>query len=102
MYTALKRLTSGTSRDIVDTSKSAGEAWYRLKDKFHSRTAQGATAIATQMTEIKRPTNIADSYKLMNLIRKLVDEFSRQSPLEPLPKSIVKAAYMKVVPEAYR
>ena len=29
IYLAMKRLTAGIAREIVDTSKSAGEAWYR-------------------------------------------------------------------------
>ena len=36
-YFATKRLTAGTAREIVDTSKTAGEAWYRLTNRFHGR-----------------------------------------------------------------
>ena len=32
IYLAMKRLTAGIAREIVDTSKTAGEAWYRLTD----------------------------------------------------------------------
>ena len=39
---------------------------------------------------------------MLNVIRKLVREFARQSPKEPMPSAIVKAAYMRVVPETYR
>ena len=63
---------------------------------------QGATAIASQLQELKRPTQIAESFHLLNVIRKLVREFARQSPKEPMPSAIVKAAYMRVVPETYR
>ena len=35
-------------REIVDTSKTAGEAWYRLTGQFYGRDVQGATAIASQ------------------------------------------------------
>ena len=63
---------------------------------------QGATATASQLQELKRPTQIAESFHLLNVIRKLVREFARQSPKEPMPSAIVKAAYMKVVPETYR
>ena len=63
---------------------------------------QGATAIASQFQELKRPTHIAESFHLLNVIRKLVREFARQAPKEPMPSAIVKAAYMRVVPETYR
>ena len=102
IYLAMKRLTAGIAREIVDTSKSAGEAWYRLTDRFYRRKVQGATAIASQLQELKRPTQIAESFHLLNAIRKLVREFARQSPKEPMASAIVKAAYMRVVPETYR
>ena len=102
IYLAMKRLTAGTAREIVDTSKSAGEAWYRLTDRFYGRNVQGATTIASQLQELKRPTQIAESFHLLNVITKLVREFARQSPKEPMPSAIVKAAYMRVVPETYR
>ena len=98
----MKRLTARIAREIVDTSKSAGEAWYRLTDRFYGRNVQGATAIASQLQELKRPTQIAESFHLLNVIRKLVREFARQSPKEPMPSAIVKAAYMRVVAETYR
>ena len=63
---------------------------------------QGATAIASQLQELKRPTQISESFHLLNVIRKLVREFARQSPKEPMPSAIVKAAYMRVFPETYR
>ena len=102
IYLAMKRLTAGIAREIVDTSKTAGEAWYRLTDWFHGRNVQGATAIASQLEELKRPTQIAESFHLLNVIRKLVREFAPQSPKEPMRSAIVKAAYMRVVPETYR
>ena len=34
IYLAMKRLTAGIAREIVDTSKTAGEAWYRLTNRF--------------------------------------------------------------------
>ena len=55
IYLAMKRLTAGIAREIVDTSKTAGEAWYRLTDRFYGRNVQGAT-IASQLQELKRPT----------------------------------------------
>ena len=88
----MKRLTAAIAREIVDTSKIAWEAWYRLTDRF----------IASQLQELKRPTQIAESFHLLNVIRKFVREFARQSPKEPMPSAIVKAAYMRVVPETYR
>ena len=102
IYFAMKRLTAGIAREIVDTSKTAGEAWYRVTDLFFGRNVQGATAIASQLQELKRPTQIAESFHLLNVIRKLVREFARQSPKELMPSAIVKAAYMRVVPETYR
>ena len=102
IYLAMKRLTAGITPEVVDTYKTAGEAWYRLTDRFYGRNVQGATAIASQLQELKRPTQIAKSFHLLNVIRKLVREFARQSPKEPMPSAIVKAAYMRVVPETYR
>ena len=99
IYFAMKRLTAGIAREIVDTSKTAGEARYRLTDWFYGRNVQGATAIESQLQELKRPTQIAESFHLLNVIRKLVREFARQSSKEPMPSAIVKAAYMRVVPE---
>ena len=96
------RLTVGIAREIVDTSKTAGGAWYRLTDRFYGRNVQGATAIASQLQVLKRPTQIAESFHFLNVIRKLVREIARQSPKEPMPSAIVKAAYMRVVPETYR
>ena len=32
-HLAMKRLTAGVARQIVDTSKTAGEAWYRLTER---------------------------------------------------------------------
>ena len=97
IYFAMKRLTAGIAREIVDTSKTAGEAWYRLTDRFYGRNVQGATAIASQLQELKRPTQIAESFQVLNVIRKLVRKFARQSPKDPMPSAIVKAAYMRVV-----
>ena len=64
---AMKRLTAGIDREIVDTSKTAGEAWHRLTDRFYGRNVQGATAIASQLQELKRPTQIAESFHLLNV-----------------------------------
>ena len=99
IYLAMKRLTAGIARDIVDTLKTSRRS---LVDRFYGRNVQGATAIASQLQELKRPTQIAESFRLLNVIRKLVREFARQSPKEPMPSAIVKAAYVRVVPETYR
>ena len=53
-YLAMKRLTAGIAREIVDTSKTAGEAWYRIINRNYWRNVQGATAIASQLQELKR------------------------------------------------
>ena len=95
IYLAMKRLAAGIAREIVDTSKTAEEAGYRLTDPFYGRNVQGATAIASQLQELKRPTQIAESFHLLNVIRKLVREFARKSPKEPMPSAIVKAAYTR-------
>ena len=73
-----------------------------LTDRFFGRNVQGATATASQLQALKRPTHVAESFHLLNVIRKLVREFARQSPKEPMPSAIVKAAYMRVVPETHR
>ena len=53
----------------------------------------GATMIASKLQDIKRRTDLSDIFKLLTEIRGLVQEFKRQSPQEPLPTAIVKAAY---------
>ena len=67
MFLAMKRLTAGIAREIVDTSKTAGEAWYRLTDRFYERNVQGATAIASQLQVLKRPAHVAESFHLLNV-----------------------------------
>lgn len=79
VHTALKRLTGGVQRGIVDTSHSTAEAWFRLAARSYGRSAQGATAIATQLQELKRPSGMGDSFNLLNAIRKLVNEFDRRT-----------------------
>ena len=98
----LKRFTEGEARDVVDTVSSGGEAWYRLHDRFYSKTVTGATSIANRLGDVKRPQNMNESYHLLTEIRGLIKEFQRQSPLEPLPTAMIKSAYMRVVPENYR
>ena len=98
----LRKFTKGEARDLVDTTSGAGEAWYRLKDRFHARTVVGATSIANKLQEFKRPNSLNDSFTLLTEIRGLVKEFQRQSPQEPMPTSMIKAAYMKVVPEHFK
>ena len=51
IYLAMKRLTAGIAREIVDTSKTAGEAWYRLTDRFYGRNVRGACAVACELQE---------------------------------------------------
>ena len=99
IYLAMKRLTAGMAREIVDTSKTAGEA-YNVTDRFYGMNVQGATATAGQLQELKRLSQIVESSHSLNVIRKLVKEFPRQSPKEPMPSAI--AAYIKVVLETHR
>ena len=98
----LKKFTKGDARDLVDTTSHGGEAWYRLHDRFYSRTVIGATSIANRLQDIKRPASLAESFALLTEVRGLVKEFQRQSPTEPMPTAMIKAAYMRVVPENYR
>ena len=53
IYLSMKRLTAVFAREIVDTSKKAGEAWYRLTDRFYGRNVQGATS--TSRVEATHP-----------------------------------------------
>ena len=98
----LKKFTKGDARDLVDTTTTGGEAWYRLNDRFYAKTVIGATSIASTLQEMKRPTSLNESFQRLTEIRGLVKEFQRQSPSEPMPTAIIKAAYMKVVPGAYK
>ena len=52
IHLAMKRLTAGIAREIVDTSKTAGEAWYRLTDRFCGGNVQGGTAVASQIQRV--------------------------------------------------
>ena len=45
IYLAMKRLTAGIAREIVDTSKTAGEALYRLTDRFYDRHCQSTPRV---------------------------------------------------------
>ena len=58
----LRNITKGEARDVVDTSRNAGESWFRLHDRFYSKTVVGATSIANRMQELKRPSSINESY----------------------------------------
>ena len=85
IYFAMKRLTAGIAREIVDTSKAAGEAWYRVTDRVYEKNVQGATATASQLRELKRLSQIVESFHSLNVIRKLVKEFARQSQKNRCP-----------------
>ena len=45
-----------------------------------------APAIASQLQELKRLTQISESFHLLNVIRKLVREYARQSPKALMPQ----------------
>ena len=102
IYPAMKSLYSRyRSRDcghLQDSRRSLVPTHRRVLRK---KNVQGATAIASQLQELKRPTQIAESFHLLNVIRKLLKQFARQSPREPMPSAIAKAAKMRVVPETY-
>ena len=52
---AMKRLTAGIAR-LWTLPRQQEKAWYRLTDRFYGRNVQGATAIASQLQKLKRPT----------------------------------------------
>ena len=68
IYLAMKRLTAGIAREIVDTSKTAGEARCRVTDRFYGKNVRGATATAGQLQELKRLSQIAESFHSLNVI----------------------------------
>ena len=76
IYLAMKRLTASIAREIQDTSKTGGEFWCRLTHRFYGRNVQGATAIATQLQELKGPSQIEESLHFLNVIRKFFREFA--------------------------
>ena len=97
IYLAMKRLTAGMWTPPRQQEKLGTES----PTGFSGRDVQGATANASQLHELKRPTQIAESFHSLNVIRKLVKEFARQSPKDPMPRAFVKAACMRVVPETF-
>ena len=72
-----------------------------MSERFYSTTIQGATAVANQIQESKRPTSINESHGKLVALKALLKEFARQSPKEPLPSAMVKSALARVLPEAY-
>ena len=97
----LRMVTAGDARDIVDAAKSAAEAWWRLNERYYSKTSQGATAVADRIQATKRPASINEANNKLTALKKLLKEFDRQSPLEKLPSSVVKSALCRVLPESY-
>ena len=65
----LKKFTKGDARDLVDTTTTGGEAWYRLNDRFYAKTVIGATSIASTLQEMKRPTSLNESFQRLTEIR---------------------------------
>ena len=86
IYLAMKRLTAGIAREIVDTSKTAGEAWYRTHRPvlWEERARRDRHCQSTSRVEATHPD--CGIFPLA----------------EWMPSAIVKAAYMRVVPENYR
>ena len=74
IFLAMKRLTAGIAREIVDTSRTAGEAWYRLTDRFYGMNVQGATAHCQSTPRVEATYQVVKSFHLLNVIRKLVRE----------------------------
>ena len=58
------------SRDCGHLQDSA----CRLTNPLYGRNVQGATAIASQLQELKRPTQIAESFHFVNVIRSTVSK----------------------------
>ena len=101
-YLAMKRLQRVSLARLWTPPRQQEKLGTDSPTGFTEGMCKGATAIASQLQELKRPTQIAESFHLLNVIRKLVREFARQSPKEPVPSAIVKAAFQRVVPETYR
>ena len=97
----LRNVTEGDARDMVSAAASAGEAWFRMSERFYAKTVQGATAVANKISQTKRPTSINDANSKLTDLKGLLKEFARQSPDEPLPSSVIKSALIRVLPEAY-
>lgn len=74
----------GVPRDIVDTSRSAAEARFRLTARV---CGQGAMAVATQLQELSRMSGIGESHNILHAIPKLVKEFARQRPKSSRPRT---------------
>ena len=105
IHLAMKRLAAGIAREIVDTSKTTGRSLvqthrpvFRKECARRNRHCQSTPRI--EATHPPRSQN--ESFQLLNVIRKMVREFARQSPKEPMPSAIVKDAYVRVVPETFR
>ena len=97
----LRHVTEGEAREMVDAAVCAGEWWFRMSERFSSKTIQGATAVANMIQESERPTSINESHGKLVAPKALLKEFARQSPKEPLPSAMVKSALARVLPEAY-
>ena len=65
-------MRGGEARDLADATVSAGEAWYRLQDRFFARTTMDAKTIASDLQYIRRPTDLSDSFNILTDIRGLV------------------------------
>ena len=96
----LRNITDGDARDMIDAASCAGEAWWRICDRFHPKTAQGATAVADKIQSTKRLTSINEAQNKLTVLKKLLKEFDRQSE-EKLPQAIVKSALVRILPESF-
>ena len=101
MVDLLRNITEGDAREMVDAAGSGPEAWWRMSDRFYPKGCQGATATVDRIQKTARPANINDSYGKLIALKRLLKEFARQSPNEPLPSSVVKSAMIRVLPESY-
>ena len=97
----LRNLTDGDAKGMVDAASSAGEAWWRMTERFYSKSNQGATAVADKIQATKRPTQISDAHNKLTQLKALLKEFERQSPDEPLPSAVIKSALIRVLPESF-
>ena len=67
----LRNITDGDARGIVDAASSAGEAWWRMTERFYSKSNQGATAVADKIQSTKRPTQISDAHNKLTQLKAL-------------------------------
>ena len=81
IFLAMMRFTTGIAREIVDTSKTAGEAWYPTHRPVSRKECarRDRRCQSTPRVEATYP-DCGVFIHLLRVIRMLVREFVRQSP----------------------